>query len=690
VSFKLKTVDVWDTLLRRLCHPELVKVSIARHLFLCPGISFRRDISDHWELYRERLRAEMRLAEEAQSKGFDNEYTLAEVLGLWMRETIHTDEPETLAAQLVAAEFQMECERTYVDPEIRELLEQHPAQTTLFLSDFYMPSDQLSRILGFHGLSEVVGRGISSCDVLLNKRSGRLFRHVHEALDVQPTEHVHIGDNLHSDVQMPMSLGMTGIHHEPLDEHEKRLHRARLFEDRTKLFDTIAKEIEFRTGRQIECVENCEAQTAIEMGTTAAPLFVGFMLFVAEKAIKDGVEKLFFFSKEGDFFLKVWTALFSSKTLVGHKLPQAELLEVSRVATYGASLETLTVDELKRVWKLYPTHSLNSLLRTLGLQPNTFAEMCASHHLDLSENIDHPWADKRIQALIKDPAFELPVIEKCRDDRHLLCAYLDAKGWSEANCRVGIVDIGWRGTIQDNLALTRPASRIHGYYLGLQKFLNPQPENCRKTAYGPNNNISSEYQELLGPVSPFEMLCGSPHGSVVGYSRNNHGEILPYRDQDPTEKKVYETFVQYFQQGVLRATEVWARYADHHVITSEELREPACRLWEALVETPNESFAEKFASMKQADFFGIGGYVDKGAVPALSDLLCATVSKKRRRDLVLFLRQHQWPAGIASRKDLGWLHRTILALLLQLGAVLKKRRYGIVRKNAASGVKTTG
>ena len=39
--FKIKTLDVWDTLIRRSCHPEFLKLGTARHVFLHSGIQLK-------------------------------------------------------------------------------------------------------------------------------------------------------------------------------------------------------------------------------------------------------------------------------------------------------------------------------------------------------------------------------------------------------------------------------------------------------------------------------------------------------------------------------------------------------------------------------------------------------------------------------------------------------------------------
>ena len=173
---------------------------------------------------------------------------------------------------------------------------------------------------------------------------------------------------------------------------------------------------------------------------------------------------------------------------------------------------------------------------------------------------------------------------------------------------MGIVDIGWRGTIQDNLALILPNIQIHGYYLGLQRFLNKQPSNCVKTAFGPDANTSKDYLDLLDAVSVIEMLCNSPYGSVMGYEFGDKGQVVAHKLVNEQENKVFYNFGTYFQQGVLSVTNTWGHYCDAYVIRRKELRDPACRIWHELVLRPSIELSQAYAELHHNEIFGVGGF----------------------------------------------------------------------------------
>ena len=65
--YKLRTIDVWDTVLRRDCHPECVKLATARHLLFIGKAPLKSTFHDQWTLYDARVKTERLLSEAARS-----------------------------------------------------------------------------------------------------------------------------------------------------------------------------------------------------------------------------------------------------------------------------------------------------------------------------------------------------------------------------------------------------------------------------------------------------------------------------------------------------------------------------------------------------------------------------------------------------------------------------------------------
>jgi FMN phosphatase YigB (HAD superfamily) len=668
--YRLRTIDVWDTILRRRSSPEFSKLASARALALAWGHVLDLGGADHWAIYRERCLIEAQLS----GKG-GGEFRIHDVMERLVRRFltagIASDDVSDLAEELVEIEFAFERRNTYLDRHLLDFIEKYPAERTIFLSDFYMPADRLNRLLTHHGASDRIPDGISSCDIGLNKRSGGLFAHVHAKFGVSPSEHVHIGDDRHSDVEVPRRSGVHAVHFEPESEHRKRQLEAALLVDRNALLRHVVSTAATAAETEARGLDH-EARQAFEIGLRAAPLIIGFLLHVAEQVLSDKAQRLFFFSREGEFFLEVWRKLFPDDRLAGLDMPAPRLLEVSRIATFCGSLQGLSTTEMMRLWTLYSSQSMEALLLSLGLEPAPFSDVCRAHGLPLGEKVAQPWRDARVKRLFDDPSFAGPIVEKSRTDREALTRYLGQQGWDGSASRVAIVDIGWRGTIQDNLSRLFPECQLTGHYMGLLRFLNAQPSNCRKTAFGPDLNSSAAHEELMRGIPLLEMLCNSPNGSVAGYAVDDAGRAHARRLIDDKENEAFNAFSVFFQQAITSIAGHWGRFIDSHVVGSEELRNAAYAVWRQLVRTPDRGLVEIHTSLAYNELFGLGSFVDKRIVPSAASVLAAFVRSRPRAELVLFVKQTFSAAMIWHRKDLSLAHRALLVAILKLASLCKR------------------
>lgn len=678
--YKLLTVDVWDTLLRRKSHPDASKYASAHGLAIAYSKELRLEYQDTHQIVRERCRIEGEFATDRLPVG-SGEYEIGEVLERLVERVTHCvgDDISKIVSHLIQIEIDFEIRNTFVDPDVLSEIGKYPAEKRYFLSDFYMGSAMLRTILHAHGLAGHFDGGICSCDTGSNKRTGGLYKHVHEKFRIRPGEHFHIGDNIDADVAMAVQAGSVAVHFEPRAEHLERIQRALQFTDRQSLFRGVAARLVQETVAK-ETVADIQQESAFLLGVKAAPLFAGFLMMIAEKSLGDGVEQLHFFTREGEFFLQIWKALFPDRQLKGLTLPTPAILEVSRIATFAASLREVSTAELMRMWNLYSTQSMQALCKSMGLSPELIRPLSACYSLDMDEEVIYPWLDPRVQALFKDETFIEFVRNRIESDRAHLLNYMAGKGLVGNSDRVGVVDIGWRGTIQDNLAWLLPSQNFCGYYLGLQRFLNEQPPNCSKLAFGPNLNDDEDGQSLLDAVSVLEMLCNSPYGSVMGYVNDDEGNLVARRLIDEGENSVFRNFTNEFQRGVVAAISEWSPVLDAYVVQSKELRSTALRIWTELIATPPGEVVNAFARLNHNEIFGVGGFKDHSRPPSLGDLISSPFSRRHRTELILYLRQTQWPSGIWNRRDLAFLHRLALVGVLHLALGYKRIRNWMRRR----------
>lgn len=669
--YKIRTVDVWDTLLRRDCHPECIKLATAAHVFFGLGARFKQPYQSHWAIYQARVDVESKLARTARDAGQDEEYEIVNVLKVWL-ETIFTESfDDLLPARLAEYEFSVEVKRTFRDPDIEDFLKQHAAERTIFLSDFYMSSIMLKRLLEHKGLNHLVQDGVSSCDVGMNKRSGTLFRHVHEVFGISPHEHVHIGDNPWSDVESANQAGVVGISYVPDQSHTARIERESLFASREVLFQHLRNLSVAALEARLHTMEKKEA-AAFRFGVEAAPLFIGFSLWIAEQAISKRLNRVLFLTREGEFFRRIYELIFPKQEFFGHLLPVHADLEVSRLSTFAASMQELSVDELNRIWHLNRSQKVSGLFSTLGLRCADFTDLLSEVGLQPTDVIDRPEEDEALARLLRAPTFSDAVKKNKREQRYLLREFLSEKGILQ-NETIGVVDIGWRGTIQDNLARIIPATHIHGMYLGLRKVINAQPPNVSKCAYGPDELIDADTGKYFEAFAVLEMLCTSNKGSVEKYAKEN-GKVTAYRNVSDEENSAHEQFASHFQNGVSLAAEIWAPYLERYVVTSTELRAVALHVWAKLSVNPDADLAKIFIDTPQHDVFGFGEIFKKNQVPSLATIFLSPFRKTSLREVMDFIRRVQWTSGIKHLQGIGLVHKGVLVALFKAANAVKRHR----------------
>lgn len=675
-SHDLLTVDVWDTILRRRCHPDAVKLHLCRYLALRHAAELAPERRDPWVLLGLRRQAEKDIGDASRASGLDDEYGHIEVYRRWLELAGLEPYPEgpaaldALLAELDRLELEQEKYVSYVDPDIAATLDAHAAPRVMFLSDFYMPARAIDALLSHHGIGHLVQNGVVSCEVGLNKRSGRLFAYLHEHFGIHPGRHAHLGDNPHADIEAARRAGIQAHHYQPEAEHGLRRRREAAFHDRAAALRQIWTDSLLATA-----MPGHTHQTVYDYGRRCAPLIIGLVLHTLEQALADRVERLYFFTREGEFCLEVYRRLAESDVL-GCAAPRADLLCVSRLATFAGSLREFSTRELMRLWNQYSVQSAQALFVSLALPPDLFAAAAARHGLDLAQPVTYPWQDARVVAFLDDPEVRAQIETRLAEKRARLHAYLDSAGLDQVGRRVGIVDIGWRGTIQDNLAYARPGLEWHGYYLALNRFLNEQPGNARKSAFGPDLNQSEADRHLLDFVAPIEMLCNSPNGSVVGY-REEGGGIRVLRHVDAEENQVHEAYVHAFQQGVLDCVAYWAEALRTHAYTAADLRPLALGIWADIIRQPPPFLARAYYQLNHNETFGVGGFSAKGSLPRVGDVLLALVSRRHRHRLHLFLMEHGWIPGLLANPDIDPGLRRTLRLFLR-GVEFRRWLRGLV------------
>lgn len=608
--------DLWDTLIRRKCHPEETKLRLCRYIWLRALASNSTGFTPV-SLYHKRKQAEDSIATP------EWEYRFTESMAILLKDSDLVENEYLSPKHLEEVELRIEDDATYIDDYGASLLTfvSHTSKKILLISDYYHSSEWLSRLLTLKDIKQVFTAIYASSDHLVNKRSAALFRKIQEQQSIPIEQWVHVGDNINADYNVPRTLNIDAIHltcaksigqtqrhsiacKDHLHSTKPYLHTHRL----QKLLDSLVDSLGLEA-----------ADPLFVSGVKSSSLFLGFTLRIIEDAFASEVDIVHFFSREGIFFERLYQKAVDIDIYdMGEEYPASDVLRVSRLATFGASLEEPLIDDLMRMWNLYSRQSLLALCKSLNLDINNIASYVRKYGLAIDEIIEYPWLDGRVKSFLLDKNVRKQIVDAIGIQKSRLLGYLSKHAIDiHSNKNLHIVDIGWRGTIQDNIALVLGNSHIRGTYLGIDKYLNKQPNNTRKYGYLCDNNDDSVDRHLdLGDVAILEFISNASGGSVIGYDE----DYIPIARVIDGEERVILNQLTKIQDGIIHGLGSLLAYAKTHGLTSADCRSLSISSFSNLKKNPCTVLVDSYNLLHHNEIFGTGSHEQMLNCGLLDDL----------------------------------------------------------------------
>ncbi|MGN6237771.1 rhamnan synthesis F family protein [Dyella sp.] len=338
------------------------------------------------------------------------------------------------------------------------------------ISDMYLTASELR-----HALPAPVTTALQeiyvSCDTGWRKDSGDVWRQLPERASAVPARWLHVGDNEHADVQLPLSLGFIGPVHtmrpaalldvvpalRPLRPKPDLLHR---WPDQLWLgllanhFGALADQSPeaFTPGLVIETPETFGY-------VVLGPLLLDYCAWLARMTLESGNTRLLFLSREGYLLLRAFRRLQQSDPSLA--AIRASYLLVSRRAVNTPSLHR--IEDLAPIFAAPYTGSFHTMLSArLG---ETLAD-AVTRELGSAATAETVYLPEMGSALIERlrPA-AAAILEIARNEREAYLAYWAAQ--TEGDAAI-VADIGYAATIQTRLAEVTGAS-LHGAYFAVRR-----------------------------------------------------------------------------------------------------------------------------------------------------------------------------------------------------------------------------
>jgi hypothetical protein len=381
-------------------------------------------------------------------------------------------------------------------------------------------------------------------------------------------------------------------------------------------------------------------QTNYDLFPELATSLFYFTKTLYDALVEQEVEQVYFLSREGQPLMRMFDMY---RERVGGRIT-SHYLEVSRRSTLLPSLAPLAEEGFETLFRQYRRISLFEFLSSLGLEAQIRS---IAQALGLPEGAqgqreeDFP-TSQTFKALKALPQFQALYESERTSRRRAFIAYLSKLSGGTPPARLVIVDVGWKGTIQDNLfgLLCRdsdtPVRAITGYYVGL----------VAEGAAGPNNDKYGLLLSSVGAPSPkfrvfnenralFEVVLAADHGSIVSYETTADGHAQPIRGE--------------FEEGEMLAAEVFPvqrQLFAHFKLLVEEISaagkgpilpfEEVVRAHARMVFNPTQRERTWFSSVFHVENYGVferSHFAAPGTRPGFVERLRFVIQVLRRRDV---------------------------------------------------------
>lgn len=629
--------DIWDTIIKRKCHPEEIKLHTAKYILLKYEENLKEKYKDIYEILRIRDEIEAKECKKNKEAGNDEECQILNVFKELQKEIMRESINDDISEELLKEEIEQEKRCIFINPEILPIFEKYKDIKKYCISDFYMGAEALKELLDSLDLPIKIEKIYSSADYLLNKRTGNLFKKAEEEIGITPKEHIHVGDNQFSDIEMAKSLGIETIKTTKTD------------------FNFVPEK-----GRKMEfdLATAKNDDKLFNSGVDLAPLLYFFVYSVVEYAIKNKIPKVYYCTREGETFIKIHEIIKQNNPF-GVQLPECDTIEVSRMGTFSASLKEFSIPELLRLWSQYRVQSMKTLFKTLAIDIKPYKEFMGKYDIKPEEDIVDPWFDIRVQKLCADKEFKEKINTELKRKRQELLEYFEKKKGitNDNNDPIFVVDIGWRGTIQDNLAHIFTNKQIDGYYLTLYDFYNLQPENTNKISFIDDKNIRNN--EVASMITLLEWIYNPGTASVTQYKQ---GEAI--RKAKTEELEIVKRYIKPLQEGMFEGAKIINEYMKYHPYEAKETKGYVYDLIRRIKTNPSKELIEAYYSMVFNDTFGTAEYVEKD--DKLSTMERLNIFKCRN-----LLRNEMWKEAFMIHNDIEYMN-TLLDVKSTIRKILGK------------------
>lgn len=535
--------DFFDTTIHRNCHPEVILFEWSKKI----SIYFSFKISAT-EIYSIRKKSEIHEKQEKQLEEIKYERLLQLVFYTILSRLKSDVTDYNLEDFLIYArtcEEEIELRHISIDTDTINFIEflKQNGKKIILISDFYSDKKLIEKLMVSLGIRDYFSKIFISSEIGLRKSSGNLYEYVINELSCKPINLLMIGDNIYSDVKVPKKLGIDSYHKSYSDSH-----------------------VTVSPNDIVKAMNNVISQACTE---SLFNLYIPEILYFISKLYKElSVNKasdILFCSREC-FFIKKLFDLYQKK--MNLKLINSHYFYVSRKSTLYPSFKNIEDEDFEVIFRQFPEITLENFLINLNFSNNDINNIAKQTEIKQTDKV----SDKSIINKLKQNKLFKDVYElNCKEEKYSFREYLKSVGVENDNSIINMVDIGWKGTIQDNIQKAFPSLNIKGYYMGLnfQRYSTRNSMNKTGILFTDDPQKTKFFNLFNYKYLFYERIFVADHGPTVRYEFMN-GVGVPTLDTDENHIEIYR-FAEEFQITFFNTFEKILDLFNESLVTPDEL-----------------------------------------------------------------------------------------------------------------------
>ena len=518
-TIKAVSFDVFDTTLQRVVYPKEV--------FALAEVEAIKQLGRELEGFAEkRILAEINARKKKQRSFNHSEISLEEI---YDELCCMVPQWTNFISSLLKLELDQEERCCRVHPLGYKLwqLARSAGKRIVFTSDMYLGAKRIKSLLLMQGYSDP--KIFCSSDYECNKSNAQLYDLVAEALALQSSDILHIGDNAYSDYRQALHAGFRSLpFSEPVVTPKEAKHFPKITRENntSRVVAGIIRREEVNKGNIKEVSKG--SHMARDIGHSAiGPMTYGLCYWLNQKLIADKRDLILFLGRDGYLPHKIllnWQLKYGC-------LPNTKLVyfpfsrRAAAVACAADGVTPLVRDTLGHHRRTVP---LQNYFERIGLDINDHLDAVFAAGFSSHKDVVHRYKDrKRMEDLITSLESTLKQIGKS-EQKALLIA-LKKVGYHRSQ-KPAIFDIGWRGTQQACLqSILIDGPELHGYYLSIGEAL---PAAGTTSGYLVNNGLPTSHRGLLESAAPILELSISSTEPYLLYYEQRAGENNLIQDKE--------------------------------------------------------------------------------------------------------------------------------------------------------------